>query len=119
MKSPDKYRFSLQWKAGTAEMVQAGEFLESLGNRKSGFVLLAVTEYLNKHPEVLSAGKALRIVVKQSYSRDQVEAIVKAMIEEKLTGMQFLPQGGECGMGESVAAEPDIDELLKNLDLFE
>ena len=118
MKKPDKYRFTLQWKSNTAEKVQAGEVLECLGNRKSEFVLLAISEYLAAHPEAIGAGNQLRIVVKPSYSREQVEAIIRAIIEEKLADMQLKSPENECSNSASEATGLDIDEMLRNLDLF-
>ena len=117
MKTHDKYRFSLQWKAETAEKVQVGEFLESLGNRKSEFVLLAVTEYLNTHPEVMDAGGKLQIVVKPSYTQEQVMEIVLAVLKEEMIGAKppSDASGSEC---ESTVSEDDIDEMLNNLDIF-
>ena len=100
-------------------MVQAGEFLESLGNRKSEFVLLAISEYFVAHPEVLSTGNKLQIVVKPSYSRDQMEAIVRSIIEEKMAGAPLVAPDHERYGGVAATIEPDIDEMLKNLDLFE
>ena len=100
-------------------MVRAGEFLESLGNRKSEFVLLAIAEYFNAHPDVLSMGQKPRLVVKPGFSRDQVEAIVRSVVEEKLSGIRFTAPGDDCSDGVVAALEPDIGEMLKNLDLFE
>lgn len=118
MKTPDKYRFTLQWGAETTEKKQAGDFLEGLGNRKSELVVLAVTEYISAHPETLSSSQRLNIIVKPSYTREQVEAMVKAMIEEKLAGLQPVAQKNGVADSEAGAIQPDIDEMLKNIDLF-
>lgn len=117
MKTPDKYRFSLQWGAETEEKIQAGEFLERLGNRKSEFVVVAVTEYLVAHPEVLSLKQKLKIVINPSITRDQVEAIVRSLIDEKIASTPLRKrESGE--MGEYPEDELDVDEMLKNLDFF-
>lgn len=46
MFADNKFRFSLQWGNDTEEKARAGELLERMGNKKSEFVVLAVTEYL-------------------------------------------------------------------------
>ena len=118
MKARDKYRFTLQWGAETTEKILAGDFLESLGNRKSELVVLAMAEYLSAHPEVLSAGNKPKIIVKPSYTREQVEALIRSIVDEKIANSPLI----QCENGphsvEPAAMEPDVDEMLKNLDLF-
>jgi hypothetical protein len=118
LKTPDKYRFSLQWGAATAEGMQAGELLESLGNRKSEFVVMAVSDYVKAHPEVLTPGQKLKIVVKPSFTREQLEAIVREMIEEKLAASGPAEQAGSSLAAESSADESGVEAMLRNLDLF-
>ena len=118
MRTPEKFRFTLQWGAETAEKVQAGSFLQNLGNRKSEFVVLAVTEYFTAHPDVLLAGHKPKIVVKPSYTREQVEALVRSIVEERMAGpppSQRVPGSHD---DEPDTAEPDLDEMLRNLELF-
>ena len=122
MRIHDKYRYTLQWGMDTFEKQQAGEFLESLGNRKSDFIVLAVTEYLSAHPEALAKADKLQIVVKQSYTKEQVKAIVLAVLEDKMAGSPRAPQEPhETSLDPSgpAATEVDIDEMLKNLDAFQ
>ena len=52
MKTPDGYRFSLQFAANSPEYIQAGETLESLKHKKSDFIVRAVCEYLERHPDI-------------------------------------------------------------------
>ena len=118
MKTPDKYRFTLQWGTDTGEKIQAGDFLESLGNRKSEIIVLAVTEYLSAHPEAITAGHKLQIVVQPSYTYEQLRTIVKAMLEEKLPELtQIVRMNGETEDKPAVN-DADLDEMLKNLDFF-
>ena len=118
LKASDKYRFTLQWGAKTAEKIQAGDFLESLGNRKSELVVLAVAEYLSTHPDAFIAGQKPKIIVKPSYTREQVEALVRSVIEEKMSGsFQNMRETGSQSAGPDTI-EPDVDEMLKNLELF-
>jgi hypothetical protein len=100
------------------EKVQAGDFLESLGNRKSELVVVAVNQFLNAHPEILEAGNKPTIIVKPSYTREHIEAMVKALLEEKLAGIQPVANEYVEPAGEITDIEPDIDEMLKNLEIF-
>jgi len=120
VKSADKYRFSLQWSAESEERIQAGEFLESLGNRKSELVILAVTEYLNAHPEISAPGSKLKIVIKPELRMEQVKAMIQTMIEENLSGrvLEKWVQNTDGGVSKLAESEADVDEMLKNLDLF-
>ena len=121
MKTPDKYRFSLQWGAETAEKIQAGEMLEGLGNRKSEFIVMAVSEYIRAHPEILSNGQQLKIVVKSSFTREQIESIVRRIVEERLIDRSSDNRIAHISVGESENDEFDtsvIDAMIKNLDLF-
>jgi hypothetical protein len=95
----------------------AGDFLERLGNRKSEFVVHAVAEYLAAHPDVLISGQKPRIVVKQSLSREQIEAIIRDVINEKMaTAPDARRESGVTG--DKAALEPYLDEMLKNIDMF-
>jgi len=121
LKTPDKYRFSLQWGAETAEKIQAGEMLEGLGNRKSEFIVMAVSEYIRAHPEILSNGQQLKIVVKSSFTREQIESIVRRIVEERLIDRSSDNRIAHISVGESENDEFDtsvIDAMIKNLDLF-
>jgi len=77
MKKLDRFRFSLQWGVDSAEKNQAGEVLEKLGNKKSEFVVLAVSEYFKTHPEIPPEGQKINIIVKPSLTREQIEVMVK------------------------------------------
>ena len=52
MKKDGKYRFSLQFSSDTPENMQIGELLERLGNKKSRVIISALTEDLQKHPQL-------------------------------------------------------------------
>ena len=118
MKTRDKYRFTLQWGAETAEKIQAGDFLESLGNRKSELVVLAVTEYLAAHPETIYTGHKPKIIIKPNYTREQVEALIRSILDEqRATAPLIQPENDDQHAGPTAPA-PDVDEMLKNLDLF-
>jgi hypothetical protein len=118
MKTPDKYRFSLQWGAETSEKIQAGDFLETLGNRKSEVIVAAVTEYLAVHPEALTSGQKLKIVVRPSVTPQQMEAMVRAMIEERLAGIAAATPASAASDDSVELGNADISAMLQNLDLF-
>ena len=111
MVSEGKYRFNLQWPSRTAEQQLAGDYLESLGNRKGAFVIMVVVEYLKAHPE-LTAGRT-ELVVKYSYTREELLRMIREAVAQ--FGPGLVPGGG---MSVSVAPEEDVDEMLGFLDLF-
>jgi len=118
VKTSDKFRFTLQWGAETGEKIQAGEFLESLGNKKSEFVVMAVAEYIRSHPEALTPGQKLRIVVQQNFTKEQVEAIVRGVLEERMAGSPPFTRDNSVITAIPAESEPDLDEMLKNLEVF-
>lgn len=82
MKTPDGYRFSLQFAANSPEYIQAGETLESLKHKKSDFIVRAVCEYLERHPDI-ETGAVVRIEVRRElFRRDELEKIVRSMIQQ-------------------------------------
>ena len=118
METRDKYRFTLQWGSDTAEKVQAGEFLKRFGNRKSELIVMAISEYLRSRPELLPSAHNLKIVVKPIISQDQLKALVRDMIDERLTGAApVLRADSTSGNVDSVIGD-DLDEMINNLDLF-
>jgi hypothetical protein len=112
----DKYRFTLQWTAETDAKVQAGDLLESLGNKKSEFVVLAVTEYITAHPDALLPGNQKNLISKPGYSRKLLESLIRAIIDEKFAGTP--PVRENIGAEDMSAIESDVDEMLMNIDLF-
>lgn len=113
-----KYRFTLQWSAETAEKMLAGDFLESLGNRKSELVVMAINEYITTHPEILTAGNKLKIVVKPNITHEQIKSMVTALLEEKIAGLTVLNQDAGRAGSELLVTKTEIDEMLSNLELF-
>ena len=120
MKAQDKYRFSLQWGADTAEKIQTGDLLGSLGNKKSEFVVAAVSEYLLNHPEILSDGRRLQLVVKANYTKEQLMAMIREAIAAHDIEVGAAPQSGSQLEEGPDAAIPDsyVDEMIRNLGLF-
>jgi len=115
---PDKYRFTLQWGNETAEKIQAGELLKTLGSRKSGIIVAALSEYVTAHPEVLPSGSLVKDVVGSCLTRVQVETLVRDMIDARLASAP--PISYETGNNRSsdFAVDDDLGAMLENLECF-
>ena len=118
METRDKYRFTLQWGSDTSEKVQVGELLKRFGNRKSEFIIMAIAEYIRLHPEVLTSEKKPKIAVRLGYTWEQIEAMVEAMINERLAGSAHINRGFCNSENVNNVNENDMDEMISNLDLF-
>lgn len=122
MLSDNKFRFSLQWGADSEEKVQAGRLLEKLGNKKSEFIVLAVTEYIREHPEVVSPGSKIRITVQPTQTADQLQTMVREMamaaVAELMAGMALVPASPQSDAQTAGPSQEDLDDMLKNLDIF-
>jgi len=117
VKTNDKYRFSLQWAAETTEKIQAGEFINSLGNRKSEFIITAVTEYIAAHPEVRINGQKPQVFIKPCFTHSELEEMVRAIIAENIPSI-VPPRVNVETAAEPVPDEVDIAVMLDNLDAF-
>ena len=85
MKTPDGYRFSLQFGANSPEYIRAGETLERLKHTKSDFIVRAVCEYLERHPDI-ETGAVVQIEVRRElFRRDELEKIVRSMIQQYIS----------------------------------
>jgi len=120
MKLSEKFRFSLQWRAESLEQIQAGEFLERLGNKKSEIVVAAIAAYIQAHPEMMNMGGTVQIVVKPSLPRENIEALIRNIIDEKLAEKQSAVQTKTENPDSTPIKidDNDIAEMLKNLDVF-
>ena len=122
MKTPDGYRFSLQFRASSPAYIRAGEMLERLKHKKSDFIVKAVCEYLERHPE-LEAGKAVQIHIRRElFRRDELEKIVRSMIRQYVStaGLaqppEVQPQPPPAVPQQTVDAA--VSMMLDNLDEF-
>lgn len=122
MLSGSKFRFCLQWGNDTAEKRMAGQVLDRLGNRKSEFVVLALTEYIRAHPEVMDADTRIQITVCQNQTNEQLQAMVKdlarAAVAELMAGMAVMPAAETGNAAPTGPSQEDIDAMLGNIDLF-
>ena len=122
MKTPDGYRFSLQFRANSPAYIRAGETLEQLKNKKSDFIVKAVCEYLERHPE-LEAGEAVQIHIRRElFRRDELEKMVRSMIQQYVSAEEqahppaVQPQRPPAVPQQTVDAA--VSMMLDNLDEF-
>lgn len=122
MKKDGKYRFSLQFGTETEEQVQAGDLLERLGNRKSQIVVAALNEYMISHPELQNphCKVEVKLTSTSAYNRTDIEQLVRALVEEKLTSAQASNVMQKDGDGtHSSILDEDIATMLNNIDIFD
>lgn len=149
MRRDGKYRFSLQFSDDTIEGRKAGELLENYGNRKSMIIVAALNEYLEAHPELNEENCSIRVSVTPVASPDELERMVRRVVEERISGHQFqsetkqkypLCNSSDTGMdaagnqveqtalpdegvgGEDTILkelEADVSQMLDNLDFFQ
>lgn len=118
MKKDGKYRYSLQFGMDTEEELQAGEFLERLGNRKSAVIVSALCEFMEAHPECQIPGKKIQVRL-TAVGNDRLEELVRRIIEEKLAGMD-LPAQGQMPLDSSGSSlNEDLFGMLDDLELFQ
>ena len=126
MKKNGKYKYTIQFGAGTEEQVRAGELLEKLGQKKSVVIGAALNDYLSAHPDLLEDhGKKIEVKVSGGYDPDQVERLIRRIVDERIADLR---PDGACAesprlfpsqSARSDAAEDDITQMLDNLDLFQ
>ena len=80
MRTADGYRFSLQFKAQSDAHRQAGEFLESLGNKKSEIIITALSEFIMSHPEVLNTDNPVKILAVNGYTEESIKAMIESLV---------------------------------------
>lgn len=125
MKTSDGYRFSLQFSANSAEYIRAGDLLEGMKHRKSDFVVRAVCEYLDNHPE-LEAGAPLRIDVKRElFRRDELEALVRELVQQQVAALPLQRSADSPAPGSADPAVPQeivdtaVSRMLEGLEFFQ
>jgi len=116
MGTPDKYRFTIQWGADSADKIQAGETLKNLGNRKSRLIVEAVTAYIKINPESLSSRYKFHSAVEPAVTQSQVETIVRNMINARLTNIMHVVN--TTGNLDDTVGNDGLDMMIQNLDMF-
>ena len=108
------YRYTLQFPACTIDQQRAGEFLERVGSRKSCVIVQALTDYLQKHPDLLEVGGKIHVDATTGLSRDEV----RELIREELARGNYAPPSGEPDVPASADQKTIVDSMLDNLGLF-
>ena len=124
LRKDDKFRFSLQWGSDAEEKVQAGLLLEQMGNRKSDFIVTAVTEYIQRHPEVAVPGVQIKISYQPRQTEEQLRETIRQMVksaaEEYLAGKsRLVEKNGEPPIEHIGPSEQDLNAMLAGLKLFD
>jgi hypothetical protein len=114
MRTEKGYKITLQFPAKTLEQRQAGEFLERLGSKKSRVVVQALTEYLQKYPNLLEVGGTIHVDATTGLSREEVRAIIC----EELTRRGTFPSSETAEFQPGAEHENIVDSMLDNLGLF-
>ena len=117
MKDGSSYRYNIQFPGKTDLEIRAGEFLETLGRKKSAVIISALNEYLDHHPELSDGSHP--IVSISSISLQELEIKMKAMIDERMARID-VPAVSVSPSGLTVSAEAiskDIMEMIGDLDL--
>jgi len=114
MRTEKGYKITLQFPAKTLEQRQAGEFLERLGSKKSRVVVQALTDYLQKHPDLLENGGMIRVDAVASLSKDEVRAIIR----EELARGKYAPLSTTSDDLTNMEQGNIVNSMLDNLGLF-
>ena len=101
-----------------------GALLEQLGNKKSDFIVMAVIDYLQRHPDTAIPGAKIKITYQPLYTKEQLLAMVRDMVKTSVG--EFLeetavPSAENCQTSEPPhsPSEQDIDAMVASLKLFE
>ena len=101
LRRDDRFRFSLQWRADTEEKARVGALLERMGNKKSDFIVMAVVDYLERHPEMEIPGSKIKITYHPLHTKDQLLSMVRDMVKNS--------------MSEFMERKPILPEKITNL----
>ena len=114
MRTEKGYRYTLQFPACTIDQQRAGEFLERVGSRKSCVIVRALTDYLQKHPDLLEVGGTIRVDAAAGLTKEEV----RVLIREELARGNYSPSSEESDVPASADQNNIVDSMLDNLGLF-
>ena len=124
LRRDDRFRFSLQWSADTEEKARVGALLEQLGNKKSDFIVIAIIDYLQRHPEMDIPGAKVKITYQPLHTKEQLLAMVREMVKTSVG--EFLEGKAVITADDSLPpempsgpSEQDIDAMVASLKLFD
>ena len=110
VRTSDGYRFGLQFKNLSDAHRQVGEFLESLGNKKSETVVTALIEYIKAHPEVLNRDNPIKVVAAYGYSEETLKTMLAELLEKHIKGNQV-----STGLPETDSVPNDVNSLAMDV----
>lgn len=116
MKQDGMYRYCIQFRAHTESEIRVGELLEKLGRKKSAFIITALLEYMDNHPE-FSDGDQSHVTI-NTVSLGALEAHISRLIEEKLRGIELPPHSESIPQKQAEEVSQDIMDMLDDLNLF-
>ena len=112
-----KYRYTLQFGMDTEAERRAGAFLERLGNRKSPFIVAAINECLESHPELREDQPKVQFTI-SGINPKMLEAKIRQIVEEHL-GSGSIPVPAEVNAPDTTRqVSNDILDMLSDLDCF-
>ena len=112
-----KYRYTLQFGMDTEEERRAGEFLERLGYRKSPFIVAAINECLDNHPELGSDQSKVQFTI-SSVDPKKLETKIRQIVEEYLGADPIHRHAENCTLDSAEQVSNDILDMLSDLDVF-
>jgi len=119
VKTSDGYRFCLKFRVLSDAHWQVGDYLESLGNKKSEVVVTAMIEYLKAHPEALNKDNPVRVIAAYGLSEETLTAKIEAMVWQLTDGLNVNVPGNSQPDGRLDAHDSNaLDVLLDGLDQF-
>lgn len=118
MKDGSFYRYNIQFPGKTDLEKRAGEFLETLGRKKSSVIITALNEYLDHHPE-LSDSSHPQINI-SSLSLSELESRIRSMIDERLANSHSVPMQAlsQKQGSDSEDISQEIIDMISDLELF-
>ena len=110
----DRYRFTLQWPADNESRIRAGEFLSRFGKKKSDFVVRALNDWLNAHPDYEGEATLPSLVTIS-------EKELRAMLDDHMEEIRGLLRSMQTGDSKTAGAKTDdlSDDLTDMLDALD
>lgn len=112
-----KYRYTLQFGMDTEAERRAGAFLERLGNRKSLFIIAAINECLENHPELCKDQPKVQFTI-SGIDPKMLEAKIRQIVEERLGTGPNPEQAKVSAPDATEQVSNDILDMLSDLDCF-
>lgn len=112
-----KYRYTLQFGMDTEAEQRAGKFLERLGNRKSPFIVYAINECLDNHPDLCDDQSKVQLTVSGVDPR-MLESKIRQVVEEYLGAAPIPKHAVNCTIESTEKVSNDILDMLSDLDMF-